>query len=96
MPARTSSHWELGLWRVVGGEVEVSNAQDSNDPRLVATERVYTLHDDTLHYETYMSTTTTETPRRALHLEATLTRVSPGGKGWIDPHREGFAVRPRL
>ena len=30
LPGRESSHWELGLWRVVdGGEVEVSNAQDS-------------------------------------------------------------------
>src|SRR5262245_22647809 len=30
LPGREPSHWELGLWRVVdGGEVEVSNAQDS-------------------------------------------------------------------
>ena len=30
LPGRAASHWELGLWRVVdGGEVEVSNAQDS-------------------------------------------------------------------
>jgi hypothetical protein len=30
LPGRESSHWELGLWRVVdGSEIEVSNAQDS-------------------------------------------------------------------
>lgn len=103
-PGREASHWELGVWRVVeGGEIEISNAQDSgrvevlrgrlevgedgalklplsskyigNDPRLVRTERVLTVHAGVLHYLKYMTTTTTPSPERILHLEATLERA---------------------
>ena len=105
LPGRESSHWELGLWRIVdGGAVELSTAQDSgrvevlrglveaagedglrlelfstclaNDARLVRTERVISLRAGVLRYTTYMATTTTPTPERLQHLEATLERAA--------------------
>jgi hypothetical protein len=46
-----------------------------HDPRLVRTQRVFTLRGDTLRYTVSMSTTTTTEPRMQQHLIATLERV---------------------
>lgn len=45
-----------------------------NDSRLLATERIITVVGDALHYDKYMTTTTTTKPSRRKHLEADLRR----------------------
>lgn len=45
-----------------------------NDPRVLQTERIITLHGDSLHCAKYMVTTTTVQPVREKHLEARLRR----------------------
>jgi hypothetical protein len=57
-----------------GLRLELKSTYVGNDPRIVRTERVFTLRAGVLHYVKHMSTTTTPSPERLLHLEATLQR----------------------
>lgn len=58
-----------------GLRIHLSSVALANDARLVATERILTMQGGVLRYTKFMTTTTTPTPTRLQHLEATLERA---------------------
>lgn len=55
-------------------ELRLESVELANDPRLVRTGRIWTLHGDRLSYTVSMETHTTETPLLQEHLSAELHR----------------------